>query len=114
VQIVRGRFFFGDTMQKRIDSFPRSEPARRAPRPVAPVLAPDAIDLAAAEAPLVRLLKPSEAARLLAVTTRTLERWRMTGQGPAYISLSRGTVRYTAAALNAFVEASARTNTAQR
>lgn len=34
------------------------------------------------------LLTPTDLARLLRITERTLERWRLTGYGPSYIKLS--------------------------
>ena len=43
-----------------------------------------------------KLITPSEAARMLRVTTGTLARWRKAGVGPAYVKLGRGRapVRY--------------------
>lgn len=60
-----------------------------------------------------KLLKPEQAAASLGVSERTLERWRMTGEGPTYVSLTRKTVRYPEQALAAFVVARLRANTAQ-
>lgn len=64
-------------------------------------------------APPPKLLLPKEVAALLGVGERTLERWRMTGEGPRFVTLSRKTVRYAAQAVAEFVEARARRNTAQ-
>lgn len=91
----------------------RTKAPQRQPRQEVTPLSLDALDRAA-DALFVKLLTPREAADLLSVTTRTLERWRMTGQGPEFVSLSRGTVRYTSAALAAFVAGSVKLNTAQR
>ena len=60
-----------------------------------------------------KLLTPEQVATLLGVTERTLERWRMTGDGPPYVGLTRRTVRYSEAALIAFVAARVKENTAQ-
>jgi predicted DNA-binding transcriptional regulator AlpA len=40
------------------------------------------------------LLRPEEAARLLGYTTRALEAWRMQGRGPAFVRVSKRSVRY--------------------
>lgn len=40
------------------------------------------------------LLKPAEAARILRISVSTLERWRRTGRGPAYLCLSNRMFRY--------------------
>lgn len=63
-------------------------------------------------APAARLLKPAEVAEQLGVTERTLERWRQTGDGPAFLKFSRQTIRYRQAELDQFVEAKVRHNTA--
>jgi predicted DNA-binding transcriptional regulator AlpA len=60
-----------------------------------------------------RLLLPTEVAALLGVGVRTLERWRSTGEGPRYIRLSRKTIRYQDASVQAFIASSDRANTAQ-
>ncbi len=92
----------------------------RAQRSVAPVEAPVPIvaDPIAAvmdqvEAQLPRLLTPQEVAAMLGLTERTLERWRITGEGPRYSKLSRSTVRYLREDVAAFVADRLRANTAQ-
>lgn len=72
----------------------------------------DALDRAVAAVEPVQLLTPKQAADILAVSLRTLEYWRMTGEGPRYLKLSRATIRYTAVDLAAFQVACARRNTA--
>ena len=72
----------------------------------------NALDRALAAVEPLQLLTPKEAAAILAVTPRTLERWRMTGEGPRFLKLSRATVRYTAADLAAFQVVCLRRNTA--
>jgi len=44
------------------------------------------------------------------VSPRTLQRWRMTGEGPAYVKLGR-MVRYEQSALDAFKSANRRKST---
>lgn len=51
-----------------------------------------------------RLLTAKEAAELLGVAERTLNRWRTVGVGPAFIRFD-GRVRYTAADIEAFLKA---------
>jgi len=50
------------------------------------------------------LYRPDEVAKRLGISLRTLERWRMTGQGPAFVTLAPGRlVRYSGAAIAAFL-----------
>jgi predicted DNA-binding transcriptional regulator AlpA len=65
------------------------------------------------EAELPRLLTPQEVADMLGLTERTLERWRITGEGPRYSKLSRSTVRYLREDVATFVADRLRANTAQ-
>jgi len=58
------------------------------------------------------LLTPAEAARRLGVKERVLERWRSTGDGPAYVRLGGKTLRYRASDLEAFIARSVRRSTA--
>ena len=86
---------------------------RRKPEPKLPP--PDAIEAAAAASPgAPRLLKPKEVADRLGVSQRTLERWRIAGEGPPYVSITRSTVRYTAEALDAFLAERVKASTAER
>ena len=57
------------------------------------------------------LLRETEAARLLAVTPRTLQAWRVRGGGPRFVRLGGRAVRYSAADLAAFVEHGVRRST---
>ncbi|KQM88871.1 hypothetical protein ASE67_01960 [Sphingomonas sp. Leaf23] len=66
-----------------------------------------------AEADVPKLLMPKAVAAMLGLTERTLERWRITGEGPRYVKLSRSTVRYLREDVSAFVTANLRANTAQ-
>ena len=64
--------------------------------------------------PNTEVLKPSEAAAFLGVSTDMLQRWRTSGGGPAFITWGRRTVRYRMADLKAWVKAQpAATNTAE-
>lgn len=85
---------------------------KAAPRGAAELPDPGAIDNAVAAVKPVQLLTPMQAAEILAVSLRTLEYWRMTGEGPRYLKLSRATIRYTAADVAAFQIACVRRNTA--
>ena len=59
------------------------------------------------------LLTAIQAAERLGVPPSVLERWRGTGEGPAYVKLSGKYVRYNHDDIDAFVEAHRRQSTAQ-
>lgn len=54
------------------------------------------------------LLTPAEVAERLRVTRSTLTYWRSTDQGPAFVKLGKGSVRYPADALEAWLAAQER------
>lgn len=84
------------------------QPSASAPPPA------DAIDVAAATAgAMPALLKPKDVADLLAVSERTLERWRITGGGPRFVRLGSKVVRYTGEEVEAFVVARVKAHTGQ-
>jgi hypothetical protein len=58
------------------------------------------------------LLAPIAAAAVLGVQPKLLERWRATGEGPAFVRLSCKTIRYRACDLEEFVRSNVRRNTA--
>jgi excisionase family DNA binding protein len=58
------------------------------------------------------LLTQTEAARFLRVSERTLERWRVEGQGPCFSKIGRRVV-YRAEELDAWVNAQTRTSTSE-
>jgi hypothetical protein len=58
------------------------------------------------------LARGPRAAEVLGVSVRTLEKWRLTGQGPRFIRLGRA-VRYALADLEAFAAAGARRSTSE-
>lgn len=76
-------------------------------------------EIAVAVAPFIErvevyaVLTPLEVANMLAVSLKTLERWRGIGEGPSFVKLSISTVRYRAVDVNEFIEASLHNNTAQ-
>ena len=55
-------------------------------------------------------ISEGEAAEALGLSHRTLQRWRVTGEGPTFVKLGRR-VRYRPADLEAFVEESRRSST---
>jgi excisionase family DNA binding protein len=61
--------------------------------------------------PAPALLNEREAARLLNVSHRTLQAWRLRGGGPEYVKLG-STVRYARDALDRFITERTRSNTA--
>jgi transposase-like protein len=66
--------------------------------------------------PAAHILEPvydvEEAANILGISTALLNKWRVTGKGPAFIKLGRRVV-YTQPDLLAFIEARRRLNTAE-
>jgi hypothetical protein len=61
--------------------------------------------------PSAELITPAKAADLLSVTPKVLERWRGSGDGPAFVRLTSKTIRYRAEDIEAFVAGHIRTNT---
>lgn len=49
------------------------------------------------------LVAQEDAARLLAVSPRTLEAWRVSGGGPPFVRLSRRAIRYRRVDLEAWI-----------
>jgi predicted site-specific integrase-resolvase len=58
------------------------------------------------------LLKTPAAAERLGLSTKCLENWRITGEGPVFRKFGRA-VRYHVEDLDAFVEGAGRRNTAE-
>lgn len=90
-------------------------PAVVAEMPVSPPNATDPLVTAMqqASAEMQKLLTPAAVSELLGVAERTLERWRITGEGPRYVKLTRKVVRYLADDLATFVAERVKANTAQ-
>ena len=57
-----------------------------------------------------QLLCEKQVARQFGMSIRTLQKWRVTGDGPAFAKLG-GAVRYAAADVAAFIEKSRRAST---
>jgi hypothetical protein len=96
---------------------PRIRLGRSLPRPAEPSGAPPRA--AGADGPPpdpagrpALLITPAETAGLLGVTAKVLERWRGTGEGPAFVRLTSKTIRYRSEDLDAFVAARVRASTA--
>lgn len=53
-----------------------------------------------ADAPSSRLLTEKTVADLLSVTPRTLQRWRVTGDGPTWVRIGPRMIRYSEAAVS--------------
>ena len=83
--------------------------------PMSPTIAADPIVavMQQASAEMQKLLTPAAVSELLGVAERTLERWRITGEGPRYVKLTRKVVRYLADDLATFVAERVKANTAQ-
>jgi len=83
-------------------------------RPVPPPPSRPAADAAPApaEAPPSDLITPAALAARLGVTTELLGQWRGSGEGPAYIRLTRKTVRYRSLDVDAFIADRVRASTA--
>jgi predicted site-specific integrase-resolvase len=56
------------------------------------------------------LMRETEAARLLSLSARTLQKWRWSGKGPTFVRLN-GAVRYNRDDLLRFVSSARRTST---
>jgi hypothetical protein len=62
---------------------------------------------------MTELLTEQQAAALLQVSVKSLQAWRVRGGGPPFVKLGR-CVRYSIAALEAFVKAAVRHSTSDR
>jgi len=61
--------------------------------------------------PVDACLTPVETAAKLGISTRTLENWRRTGNGPPFLRLSKVCVRYPAPGLQQYMKARTFTST---
>jgi predicted DNA-binding transcriptional regulator AlpA len=59
------------------------------------------------------LLTQKDAASLLSLSTRTLERLRCVGGGPRFVKMGKGSVRYSIADLEAWVASRTIANTSE-
>ena len=62
---------------------------------------------------MAQLMTERDAARRMGLSVRTLQKWRLLGQGPCYLKLGQA-VRYDPDDLEAFVQAARRTCTSER
>ena len=60
-----------------------------------------------------RLLREEEAAKYLDLAPRTLQDWRLTGAGPAFVKVSHPCVRYRRADLDKWIAERVRTSTSE-
>ena len=60
------------------------------------------------------LVSTQEFARLTGIKPRTIERWRLLGQGPAYIHVGGKLVRYRISAIEAFLQQQGGNSNAQQ
>ncbi|MGF7174350.1 helix-turn-helix transcriptional regulator [Azospirillum doebereinerae] len=51
----------------------------------------------------MQLLTSKELAKILNVTTKTLERWRGAGEGPCFVRISASNVRYRTQDIETFI-----------
>jgi len=58
----------------------------------------------------LELMREADAARLLELSVRTLQKWRWSGKGPEFLRLN-GAVRYNRADLFRFISAARRSST---
>jgi len=59
---------------------------------------------------MTRLVTESDASECLGVSVRTLQKWRLRGDGPRFVKLGRA-VRYDGRDLEAYIEAGRRRST---
>jgi predicted site-specific integrase-resolvase len=57
-------------------------------------------------------MTPANAAEILRVRVKVLERWRGSGDGPAFVRLTSKTIRYRRGDIDAFVAGRVRASTA--
>ena len=66
-----------------------------------------------AKPPVVPMWTTADVADRLQVHPDSVRRWRVTGDGPPFIKLPKGGVRYDPAKVNEWIEAQARTSTSE-
>jgi hypothetical protein len=90
---------------------PRPKPAAPPGEPAQPA-APTGRPNPTGERGRAELLTPAQAAAILSVQAKVLERWRGTGGGPAFVRLSSKTIRYRRDDMDDFVARRIRASTA--
>lgn len=66
------------------------------------------------ELPDFRVLNEIQAAKVLGISARSLQQYRLEGRGPAYVQLTTRRIGYTMIALQTFVEERTRQSTSDR
>lgn len=61
--------------------------------------------------PRALLLTEAETARLIGFSTRTLQKWRMIGEGPRFVRVTARAVRYRRSDIDEWIESRLRTST---
>lgn len=64
-------------------------------------MCPNVHDIAARQ---LRLLMPQEAATILRISHRTLEKWRANDEGPPWVTVGRNRIRYDPADLAVWIK----------
>ena len=82
--------------------------------PTPKTTAPAPTEAAAAALRRPRLMTTDDLAALLQVHPDVVKRWRQTGEGPAFVTLSRTAVRYQPRAVSEWLDSRQRTSTKQR
>lgn len=59
------------------------------------------------------LVKEAEAARILDLSKRTLQKWRVEGHGPVYIRVSARAIRYRLVDLESWINERVRSSTSE-
>lgn len=93
----------------------RPQAATASGAPIQPAATPTATasgPMPDAERSRTDLITPDQAAAILSLNAKVLERWRGTGQGPAYIRLTSKSIRYRREDIDAFVAERVRASTA--
>lgn len=79
--------------------------------PTPKTTAPTPTEAAPAALRRPRLMTTADLAELLQIHPDVVKRWRTTGDGPAFVTLSRTAVRYQPRAVSEWLEARQRTST---
>ena len=64
-------------------------------------MSPNTHDIAARQ---LRLLTPNEAATLLQISPKTLEKWRASDEGPPWVTVGKRHIRYDPADLSVWIK----------
>lgn len=101
------------TMGRLLMSMPLAAASQQAKSATAANLTDPRVPAPSASRDPGQLMAPADAAALLDINAKVLERWRGTGEGPAYVKLSSKTIRYRREDIEAFVAGRVRVSTAE-